>query len=139
MGVDEMGQMTTAIVATLLSMGMLDAIWLSTMTSRLYRREMPSLLLETPSWAPAVAFYLLYAVGVVLLVVRPALDGDWTLARAAGTGALLGLVAYGTYDLTNQATLRGWSALVTAVDLTWGATLTAVVATVAVAAARRVG
>ena len=134
-----MGQTTTAVVATLLSMGVLDAIWLSTMTSRLYRREMPSLLLETPAWAPAVAFYLLYAVGVVLLVVRPALDGNWTFARVVGNGTLLGLVAYGTYDLTNQATLRGWSTLVTVVDLTWGATLTAVVATVAVAAARRFG
>jgi uncharacterized membrane protein len=134
-----MGQTTTAVLATLLSMGVLDAIWLSTMTSRLYRREMPTLLLETPAWAPAVAFYLLYAVGVVLLVVRPALDGDWTVVRVVGTGALLGLAAYGTYDLTNQATLRGWSTLVTVVDLTWGATLTAVVATVAVAAARRFG
>lgn len=134
-----MGQTTTAVAATLLSMGVLDAIWLSTMTSRLYRREMPALLLETPSWAPAVAFYLLYAVGVVLLVVRPALDGDWTLGRVVGIGALLGLVAYGTYDLTNQATLRGWSTLVSVVDLTWGATLTAVVSTIAVAAARRFG
>jgi uncharacterized membrane protein len=134
-----MGQTTTAVVATLLSMGLLDAIWLATMTSRLYRREMPSLLLATPAWAPAIAFYLLYAVGVVLLVVRPALDGEWAVARVAGTGALLGLVAYGTYDLTNQATLRGWSTLVTAVDIAWGATLTAVVATVAVTAARRLG
>ena len=134
-----MGQTTTVVVVTLLSMGVLDAIWLSTMTSRLYRREMPSLLLETPSWPPAAAFYLLYAVGVVLLVVRPALDGDWTPGRVAGTSALLGLVAYGTYDLTNQATLRGWSTLVTMVDLTWGATLTATVATVAVVVARRFG
>lgn len=134
-----MGQTTTAVVATLLSMGVLDAVWLSTMTSRLYRKEMPALLLDTPAWAPAVTFYLLYAVGVVLLVVRPALDSDWTTGRVAGTGALLGLVAYGTYDLTNQATLRGWSTLVTLVDLTWGATLTAIVATIAVAAARRVG
>ncbi len=134
-----MGQVTTAAVATLLSMGVLDAIWLSVMTTRLYRGAMPSLLLDKPNWAPAVGFYLLYAVGVVLLVVRPALDGDWTIARVVGTGALLGLVAYGTYDLTNQATLRGWSTLVTVVDLTWGATLTAIVASVAVAAARRIG
>lgn len=134
-----MGQTTTAVVATLLSMGALDAIWLSTMTTRLYRREMPSLLLETPAWPPAIGFYLLYALGVVLLVVRPALDGDWTVWRVVGAGALLGAVAYGTYDLTNQATLRGWSTLVTVVDLTWGATLTAVVATIAVSAARRFG
>lgn len=134
-----MGQTAIAVIATLLSMGALDAIWLTTMTTRLYRRELPGLLLETPSWAPALAFYVLYAVGVMVLVVRPALDGEWSLGRVLGVGALLGLVAYGTYDLTNQATIRGWSMLVTAVDLAWGATLTATVAAIAVTAARRLG
>jgi uncharacterized membrane protein len=134
-----MNQTTVAVVATLLSMGVLDAIWLSTMTSRLYRRELPSLLLDTPNWAPAVAFYLLYAVGVVVLVVLPALDRDQPLLRAMALGALLGLVAYGTYDLTNQATLRGWSWVVTSVDMAWGAALTSVVVGLAVTAARRLG
>ncbi len=132
-----MGRTAVAIVATLLSMGVLDAIWLTTMTTRLYRRQLSGLLLDTPSWAPAVAFYLLYAVGVVVLVVRPALEGEWPLGRVVAIGALLGLVAYGTYDLTNQATLRGWSTVVTAVDMAWGASLTAAVAAIAITAARR--
>jgi uncharacterized membrane protein len=132
-----MSRTAVAVMATLLSMGVLDAIWLTTMTTRLYRRQLPSLLLDTPSWAPALAFYLLYAMGVVVLVVRPALDGEWPLGRAIAVGALLGLVAYGTYDLTNQATLRGWSMVVTAVDMAWGASLTAVVAALAITAARR--
>ena len=132
-----MGRTAVAVIATLLSMGVLDAIWLTTMTSRIYRKQLPGLLLDTPSWPPALAFYLLYAAGVVVLVVRPALDGEWTLGRVIALGALLGLVAYGTYDLTNQATIRGWSMLVTAVDLIWGATLTAAVAAIAVTAARR--
>lgn len=131
--------MRTAIaaIATLVTMGILDAIWLSTMTSRLYRKELPELIRDSPSPAPALAFYLLYAAGVLVFVVLPALDRGWAVLTVLGTGALLGLVAYGTYDLTNQATLRGWSPLVTVVDLMWGATLTAVVASVAVAAARR--
>lgn len=134
-----MGRTAIATITTLLSMGALDAIWLTTMTTRLYRRQLPGLLLDTPNLVPAVGFYLLYAIGVLVLVVRPALAGDWDLMRVLGAGALLGLVAYGTYDLTNQATLRGWSTLVTVVDMTWGAALTAVVATLAVAAARRFG
>lgn len=134
-----MNQTTIAIVATLSSMAILDAIWLATMTSRLYRQQLPGLLLDTPSWAPAVAFYVLYAVGVVVLVVLPALERDLPLGRAILYGALLGLVAYGTYDLTNQATLRGWSTLVTVIDMTWGASLTAIVVGIAVAAARRLG
>jgi uncharacterized membrane protein len=132
-----MQQTVVAVTATLLSMGILDAIWLTTMTSRLYRQKLSGLLLDTPNWAPALAFYLLYGVGVVVLVVRPALEGDWSLGRAVAIGALLGLVAYGTYDLTNQATVRGWSLVVTAVDMAWGASLTATVAAIAIAAARR--
>ncbi len=134
-----MNQTIIAAVATLVSMAILDAIWLATMTTRLYRRQLPGLLLDTPSWGPAVAFYLLYAVGVVVLVVLPALEYEHPLGRAILYGALLGLVAYGTYDLTNQATLRGWSTVVTLVDMTWGASLTAVVVCIAVTAARRFG
>ena len=132
-----MSRTAVAVIATLLSMGVLDAIWLATMTSRVYRRQLSDLLLDTPIWAPALAFYLLYAVGVVVLVVRPALDGEWSLGRAVGVASLLGLVAYGTYDLTNQATLRGWSMVVTVIDMAWGASLTAVVAAIAITAARR--
>jgi len=126
-----------AVLATLLSMGLLDAFWLATMTTRLYRRELGSLLLERPQWAPAVAFYLLYAVGVLGLVALPALERDWPLLRVVLMGALLGTVAYGTYDLTNQATLRGWSPLITVVDMTWGAALTATAASLAVLIARQ--
>ena len=85
-----MGRTAVAIVATLLSMGVLDAIWLTTMTTRLYRRQLSSLLLDTPSWAPALAFYLLYAVGVVVLVVRPALEGEWPLGRVVAVGRCSG-------------------------------------------------
>lgn len=132
-----MPRTAVAVFATLLSMGILDAIWLTTMTTRLYRRQLPDLLLDTPSWAPALAFYLLYALGVVVLVVQPALDGQWPLNRALVAGVLLGLVAYGTYDLTNQATVRGWSIVVTAVDMAWGASLTAAVTAIAITVVRR--
>lgn len=132
-----MNRTLVASVATLLTMGVLDAIWLTTMTQRFYRKQLGPLLLETPNWLPAFAFYLLYAVAVVVLVVRPALDGDWSLGRTVATGALLGLAAYGTYDLSNQATVRGWSATITVVDIVWGAALTAIVSAVAFEAARR--
>ncbi len=132
-----MASTAIAAAATLVTMGVLDAIWLTTMTTRLYRRQLSGLLLDAPSMVPALAFYLLYAIGVLVLVVRPALDGDWPLSRVVAVGALLGLVAYGTYDLTNQATVRGWSMVVTIVDMAWGASLTAVVAAIAIVVARR--
>ena len=132
-----MSQPFVALLAVLVSMGILDAVWLTTMTERLYRRQMPELLLATPMWVPAIAFYLIYAAAVTHLVVLPAIDRGDSILRVILTGALLGVAAYGTYDLTNHATVRGWSPIVTVVDLAWGTTLTAVVAAVAVLVARR--
>lgn len=108
----------------------LDALWLSQLALGMYRRELGGLLLEQPNLLIAGVFYLLYAAGIVLLVVFPALNGGGWMA-AAWMGALLGLVAYGTYDITNLSTVRGWSLTVTLADLVWGTVLTAVSAVAA--------
>ncbi|MCS0497724.1 DUF2177 family protein [Ancylobacter sp. MQZ15Z-1] len=105
-----------------------DAVWLGLMASRLYRPMIGELMADRISPAPAVLFYLLYVAGVVVFAVQPALaSGRWTTALMLG--AFLGLVAYGTYDLTNQATLRNWPTLITVADLAWGAVLTGISAT----------
>ena len=109
-------------------MGILDFLWLGFIAKKLYYGEMGTILLEKPNMAPALAFYAIYVVGVILLVVNPALEKDSWL-HAFGYGALLGFVAYATYDLTNLATLKGFSPKIVAVDLLWGTVLTAVVAT----------
>jgi uncharacterized membrane protein len=115
----------------------LDAIWLSTMAERLYRRQLGDLLAKDFRAEPTVAFYLLYLFGIVYFAALPALrEGGWR--KALINGALLGLVAYGTYDLTNQATLRHWPVLVTALDLIWGSFLTAAAAVAGHAAAKRI-
>jgi uncharacterized membrane protein len=98
-----------------------------------YRRHLGPLMAERPNWAAAVAFYLLYVVGVTVFAVLPAADAA-SLAEAAWRGALFGLVAYATYDLTNAATLRGWPGIVVVVDMAWGMALTAVVAVAATGA-----
>lgn len=121
-------QLVVAYFATGIVFLAIDAVWLSTMASRFYKPQLGDLMTNQPNWPAAVLFYLLYVAGVVLFVVQPALaSGRWTSALAMG--ALFGLVAYGTYDLTNQATLRDWPALLTVVDLAWGTVLTAVAAT----------
>jgi uncharacterized membrane protein len=108
----------------------LDAMWLGSMADRLYRPALGPLLLERFAIAPALAFYALYAAGVVVFAVAPGLAAQrW--ATALGLGALLGLLAYATYDLTNQATLRGWSWTVTLADLGWGTFAAAVSAAAA--------
>ncbi len=106
-----------------------DSVWLSIAGSRLYRPYLGPLLTDDFTLAPAIAYYLIYVAGVVGLVVRPAL-ADGRLSVATLRGALLGLSAYATYDLTNQATLRGWPTIITVADLCWGTVLTAVAATI---------
>lgn len=118
-----------AYVATGVVLLALDAIWLMIAAPRLYRPLMGGMLLESFRLVPAALFYLIYIAGVVVFAVTPALAGArWT--TAASCGAFLGFVAYATYDLTNQATLRNWPLPVTIADLCWGICLTACAATV---------
>jgi uncharacterized membrane protein len=126
-----------AYVAAAVSFLALDALWLGLVARTLYQREFGALLLEKPNMAAAAAFYALYLGGVVFFAVKPALEsGGWT--RALLHGALFGLVAYATYDLTNLATLKGFPIRVVAPDLAWGAAVTAVAALAGYAAAARV-
>lgn len=125
-------------VGSALGMLTLDTIWLSTMADRLYRPQLGPLLADEFRLGPALAFYALYLLGVVYFAVFQALNiSSWS--KAALNGALLGLVAYGTYDLTNQATLVRWPVVVTLLDLSWGAFLTASTAVTGYLLARRFG
>lgn len=122
-----------AYVATLLTFLLLDGIWLGLLMAPTYRELLGSLMLEKPLLLPAAVFYCLYVIGCVVFVVLPALS--WQ--RAAKLGALLGLMAYGTYDLTNWATLRDWSVQVSLMDWAWGTVATAVASTVGYLVAKR--
>lgn len=107
----------------------LDAIWLSRVALAMYRREIGDLLLDRPNLMIAGLFYLIFVAGIVILAIAPALNGG-TWLTAFLMGATLGLVAYGTFDITNLSTLKNWSIAVTLADLAWGTALTAVSATV---------
>lgn len=114
-----------ASAATFVVFVVIDFIWLSIAARLVYRPHIGDLLLDRPVIWAAIAFYVLYSVGLALLVVRPAVDAG-SLLTALWMGALFGLVAYGTYDLTNLATLRGWSVTVTVLDMVWGGILTGI-------------
>jgi uncharacterized membrane protein len=116
-----------AYVAAALVMLGLDSVWLTLTADRLYRPLIGELMLDGFRPAPAIAFYALYLVGIVVFAIRPAFaTGRWTTALVSG--ALFGLVAYGVYDLTNQATLKIWSTTITLADMAWGSVLTALAA-----------
>ncbi|MFK4258681.1 DUF2177 family protein [Agrobacterium tumefaciens] len=117
----------SAYFFTLIAFLVIDFIWLSTMASRLYRPAIGDLLAENFRLAPAIIFYLIYAEGLTFLAVRPALiSGQWTTALVYG--AAVGFMAYATYDLTNQATLKSWSTTLTIADLLWGTFVSAAAA-----------
>ena len=118
-----------AYLFTLVAFLVIDFIWLSTMASRLYRPAIGDLLAENFRLAPAVVFYLIYAAGLTFLAVRPAFQtGEWTTALLYG--AVVGFMAFATYDLTNQATLKSWSTTLTVADLLWGTFVSAAAATI---------
>lgn len=108
-----------AYVAAVLLFAGIDLLWLTTMGAALYRSVLGDILLPTVRVPPALAFYLLYPLGIVVFGVMPGLR-----AGSAGTallfGALFGLFTYATYDLTNFATLRNWTLKITLIDIAYG-------------------
>jgi uncharacterized membrane protein len=115
---------TTLAVAVILFPA--DMIWLKTMRP-VYEAELGSMLRPDPRIAVAALFYVVYAIGIAFFAVVPNLQGG-TWVSAALHGALLGLVAYGTYDASNFATLNGYSLKITVIDWSWGIVLSAVAA-----------
>lgn len=120
-------------LAALVVLAALDALWLGFVGREFYKARLGPMLLEWPAWWAAILFYFLHAIGIVIFPM--ALAGG-SLPSAALYGALFGLCAYATYDLSNLATLRGWPIAVTVVDLVWGTGVTAIAALAAAWAAR---
>lgn len=116
-----------AIIATGLVFIAIDFIWLSEISIDFYRQNIGEHLASEPNLVAAVAFYLIYLTGLMYFAVVPAIIRG-TITSAAFSGALFGLVAYGTYDLTNMATMSNWPLSVTVVDMCWGMVLSAVAA-----------
>ena len=107
-------------------MGVLDFVWLGYIAKALYHKEMGAILLEKFNMVPALVFYVIYVIGVVMFVVNPALEKQ-SLLHALGYGALFGLVAYATYDLTSLAVIKGFSTKIVVIDMLWGMAITAAV------------
>lgn len=122
-------------LAALIAFLIIDGIWLGVIARGFYAEQLGELLRPSPNWSVAGLFYLFYVVGIVVFAVMPAhAQQSWMVA--VGYGALLGLIAYGTYDLTNLATLRNWPVVMSVVDMIWGSVLTATVSLVGYLASR---
>src|SRR3569833_1943313 len=126
-----------AYVVVSISFAAMDGAWLSIMGPALYKPALGALLADKVRLLPAVVFYLLYPVGIEMFVIIPVLRTG-SVGHAAIYGALFGLFAYATYDLTNAATLRQWTTQITLADMAWGAVATGLAATIAAIACRAV-
>ena len=105
----------------------MDLIWLGVVARSFYQGQMGHLMRAHVNWAAAIAFYLLFVAGIVVLAVWPAVERK-SFTHALALGALLGLVTYAAYDLTNLATVKDWPVLITAIDLVWGSFVSGITA-----------
>ncbi|MFZ0114910.1 MAG: DUF2177 family protein [Xanthobacteraceae bacterium] len=116
-------------LAALATFVVADMVWLGLMTPRFYRPTLGDILITGVNLPPALVFYLVYPVGLVIFAVNPALKSG-SVGSALLNGALFGFFTYATYDLSNYATLRNWSLPLTVVDIAWGSVLAALAAAV---------
>ncbi len=104
---------------------LIDIIWLAKIAPSFYKSHLGHLMADKVSYIPALVFYLSYIVALLVFVVNPAVESQ-SILKALYLGALIGFVMYGTYDLTNMATLRDWPLVVTIADLVWGTFITSI-------------
>lgn len=129
-------QILVLYLATTATFLILDAIMLTLVMKPLFVTHIGPLMLESFRAGPAAVFYLAYVAGILYLVSVPALKTGGAVVLPA---AVIGAMAYGTYEFTSYAIMKDWHWTMVATDVTWGAVLTAVSAWAGVTAARMVG
>jgi len=124
------GQFGLAYLAVIATILVLDGLWLGVVARDLYKREMGDLMADSVRIVPAAIFYLLYPMALIYLTAMTPPAG-W--GEALLRGAVLGLAAYGAYDLTALSVVRNWPLKLSLIDLAWGTVLSAAAAAAAYA------
>lgn len=119
------------VCALVVSM-IIDGVWLGVISKTLYQKYIGGLMLANARLTPAVLFYLIFSLAIMVFITHPALKNNWSLGQLVFHSALLGLVIYGGYDLTNLAILKGWSVVISVIDIAWGMVLTTLVSVITV-------
>lgn len=116
-------------IAALLVFLAVDVVWIKSVMQPIFERNVGAILLDEPRFGAAAGFYALYVAGIFYFAVAPAATIEsWRIA--ALNGAIFGFLAYGTYEATNLATLKGWSLEMLTIDVAWGTALTALTSVV---------
>jgi len=123
---------------TVIGFLIIDGAWLTIVMKPMFVSMLGDMLRTQISVAPAAIFYLVYVVGILFFAVAPAAgDGNWM--AAFGRGLFLGLLAYGTYDMTNLSTLKNYQLSIALIDTAWGGVVSGITAVIGVFAARWIG
>jgi uncharacterized membrane protein len=124
-----MAKIIVTYIATLITFLAIDMVWLTWLARATYVAEMGDLLRKPPNITAAVAFYLLYAAGLIFFAINPGIKAG-SVFQAMLLGGALGLIAYGTYDLTNLSVLNNYSVKIALIDLVWGTVLSGATAAI---------
>ena len=122
---NRVGRLGLVYGITMIVFFLIDLIWIGVVANDFYAATIGHMLRDSVNWTAALIFYCVYIGGIVAFVVEPALNNGTKIRRTVLMGGLLGLFAYGTFDLTALALLKGWPVVVTVVDMAWGTLLTA--------------
>ena len=114
-----------AFMISLFAFVILDAAWLMLVAVPMFQSQLGAILRPEPMLGAAIAFYPIYTFGLVALAVRPAIAAR-SMALATAKGAVLGLTAYATFDLTNLAVIKGWTIRLATIDIAWGMFVSAI-------------
>lgn len=122
-----MKTMIVAYFGTIATFLAADALWIGIIARSFYKEQIGDLMLPSPNLPVAALFYLFFAGAIVLFAVVPALKSG-AITTAMVYGGILGLAAFGTYDITNLATLKNWPLKMSLVDMAWGTFVTGLAA-----------
>jgi uncharacterized membrane protein len=116
-------------IVTLIVFFTIDIVWLAFVAKKIYKEQLGFIMSDKPNVLAALAFYLIFIVGLLFFVINPAIEKE-SFMSALLVGMLFGFVTYSTYDLTNLATLANWPLKITIIDLIWGTSLGGLVSSI---------
>ena len=130
-----MNRYVVLYLATLIVLIPIDFLFLGVVAKGFFTSQVGDMLGEI-RLAPAILFYLLYVIGILVFVSGPA-TATWS--STLRYGALFGLFCYATFELTSLSLLKHWTWAVVAVDVGWGTFVTAVASTLGLLIADWIG
>ena len=121
-----MNRYVVLYLATLVVLIPIDFLFLGIVAKGFFASQVGDMLGEI-RLAPAILFYLLYALGILIFVSGHA-GAIWPSTLLYG--ALFGFFCYATFELTSLALLKHWTWPVVMLDVSWGTFVTAASSTI---------